>query len=413
MSGPLRDVRILDLTTVVMGPYATQILGDMGADVIKVEAPGGDTMRHVGPMRSSAMGPLFLNANRSKRSLCLDLKNEAGRQALLDLATTADILVCNVRPSAMARLGLSYADLKRVNDNIIYVSAVGYGAGGPYAGRPAYDDLIQGATLLPSFFADVNDGEPRYVPSAVADRICGLFIVNSILAALHSRNAGGGGQEVEIPMFETMASFILSDHLGGMSFRPPLDDGGYARQLSPHRRPYRTIDGHICALVFTDAHWRSFFRAIGQEDRFASDPRMRSVATRTAHIDAIYEEVAEIFLSRTTAEWEALLSEADVPFSPYHTLRTIFHDPHLTATEFFTWEDHPTEGALLGMRHPTRWSKTQPSATRPSPRLGEHNAELLREIGYDEQAISRISAAAGLSTDSAPVQSPGQSEPVS
>ena len=245
MPGPLAGVRVIDMTTLLMGPYATQILGDMGAEVIKIEGPDGDGTRNLGPMRSPGMGPLFINANRSKRSVVLDLKKQSGRTALLRLAKTADVLLYNVRPQAMARLKLSYGDLMAVNPRIIYVGAYGFGQNGPYAARPAYDDLIQGAVGLPTLIADAGADMPRYVPCTMADRITALSAVNAIAAALYFRERTGEGQSIGIPMFETMLQFVLGDHLGGLTFDPPLGPPGYARLLAKERRPFRTKDGYL------------------------------------------------------------------------------------------------------------------------------------------------------------------------
>ena len=298
--GPLNGLRVLDMTTVLMGPYATLQLGDMGADIIKVEPLEGDIVRQIGPGRHPGMGPMFLNVNRNKRSIALDLKQPVGREVLLRLAADADVFIYNVRPQAMARLGLAYEDVAGSNPAIIYAGVFGYGQDGPYAARPAYDDLIQGACAVPTLLAKAGDGSPRYVPLTIADRIVGLFAVNAILAALRHRDVTGRGQRIDVPMFETMANFVLIDHLGGLTFDPPLDHGGYARLLAPERRPYRTKDGYLCALIYNDKQWRSFFHAIGRPDM--QDDRFRDHASRTRHIRQIYAEVAEIFVTRTTAE---------------------------------------------------------------------------------------------------------------
>lgn len=398
MAGPLSGIRIVDLTAVLMGPYATQSLGDMGADVVKIEAPDGDITRQIGPMRNPGMGPVYMNANRSKRSIALNLKLPAGRDVLLRLAKDADVFVYNMRPSAMARLGLTYEDIAKVNPEIIYVGMFGYSQKGPYANWPAYDDLIQGISTLPTLAARAGDGTPRYVPNAVADRVTGLWAVNAILAAIISRTQTGKGQKIDVPMFETVTAFVLNDHLGGLSFNPPLDKGGYQRQLSPNRRPYKTKDGYICALIYTNKQWRSFFAAIGKADVFEKDPRFSSVAQRGKHIDEIYAEVSDMISSRTTSEWMELLNKADIPVAPLHDLESIQRDPHLVATDFFVEESHPTEGKLVKMRVAGDWSDTQPESTRPAPRLGEHSAEVLKEAGYSQQDIDGLLAEHVIST---------------
>src|SRR5450756_419526 len=275
--GPLGGITILDLTTVLMGPYATQILADMGADIIKVESPEGDIVRQIGPGRTPGMGGMLLNANRGKRSIAIDLKNPQGRDALLRLARKADAIVYNVRPQAMSRLGLDYEALAAVNPKIVYVGIFGYGQSGPYAAKPAYDDLIQGASTIPTLIAAAGDGTPRYVPITMADRIVGLMAVNAIMGGLMHQQRTGVGQRIDVPMFESMAEFVLIDHLGGLTYDPPLDHGGYARLLSRHRRPYRTSDGYICALIYNDKQWRSFAESIGQPG-LLDDPRFASHA---------------------------------------------------------------------------------------------------------------------------------------
>lgn len=393
MTLPLQGIRILDLTTVLMGPYATQILGDHGADVIKVEPPEGDGTRGIGPMRSPGMGAIFLNANRGKRSVVLDLKREAGRKALLDLAATSDVLIYNLRPQAMARLRLDYEVVRAVNPRIVYVGVSGFGRDGPYAERPAYDDLIQGAVALPALSLMAGSPVPRYVPTTIADRTVGLSAVNSILAALFYRERSGEGQRIDVPMFETMTQFVMGDHLGGRSFVPPEGPAGYTRLLAHARRPYATADGHICALVYSDKQWYSFCELVGQPRMYFDDPRLASLTTRTRHIDALYGFVAEQMLLRTTTGWMDALEDADIPCMPMHTPDSIVDDPHLKAVGFFREIDHPSEGRLLSMDVPSRWSRTQPRPGRPAPRLGEHSAEVLGELGYDVAAIAAAGAA--------------------
>lgn len=388
--GPLKGIRIVDMTSVLMGPYATQMLGDFGAEVIKVELPEGDLVRNIGPSRHKGMGAIFLNANRSKRSITLDLKQPEGRQVLLRLCADADVLVYNVRAKAMKRLGLSYEEFKAVNPRLIYAGMFGYGQDGPYAARPAYDDLIQGGALLPYLFSRVNAGAPRYVPTAMADRVVGLVAVNAILASIIERGRSGEGQRVDIPMFETMVGFVLADHLGGLTFDPPLDGGGYGRQLSPDRRPYQTKDGYICAMVYTDSHWERFFAAIGRPDMPAADPRFRDFVSRMKHIDEVYSELSDILLTRTSAEWLDLLEKADVPVMPMHDFESVFEDPHLVATGFFRPVDHPSEGHIRDMAISAKWSRTVAEPKCTALRQGEHGAEILREAGYSAGEIAAL-----------------------
>lgn len=390
---PLAGIRIVDLSNMLMAPYATQILGDMGADVVKIEAPQGDPIRGIGPARHPGMGAIFLNANRSKRSIVLDLKHPAGRTAALDLARGADVLVTNLRPHTMRELGLDYEQVAAISPQIVYAGLFGYGQNGPYATKPAFDDLIQGAIGVPWLAHLADGGAPRYAPTAIIDRGVALWAVGEINAALIHRLRTGNGQELKIPMFEMMASFVLGDHLAGHTFAPPMGGAGYARMLNPDRRPYPTKDGYVCVMIYTDKHWRAFFQAIGQESRFDADPRYHSMATRTEHIAVIYEELAALLRTRTTAEWLDLLDRADVPAMPLHSLESLLQDPHLAASHFFSWVDHPSEGRLRQMAYPSSWSRTQPSCSRPVPRLGEHSAEVLREIGYDEARIAGMLAA--------------------
>lgn len=393
MKLPLQGIKVVDLSNVLMAPHATQILGDLGADVIKVEAPEGDPLRGIGPFRNTGMGAIFLHANRSKRSIVLDLKQPAGREAVMRLLADADLMVYNLRPRVMQRLGLSHDDVARVNPRIVYAGLFGYGQAGPYADRPAYDDLIQGAVAIPWLSHTASGEPPRYVPTAIVDRGVALSAVGLINAALLHQARTGEGQRLDIPMFETMAAFVLGDHMAGETFDPPLGPPGYARMLTPDRRPYRTRDGYLCILVYSDRQWRSFFRLLGREDEFEHDPRFANMTTRTRNIEAIYGELAAVIAERTTAEWLALLEDADIPAMPLHSLESLLHDPHLAAVGFFSMTDHPSEGRLRQMTVPSTWSRTQPRATRPTPRLGEHSVGVLREHGYSDEEIRDLMAA--------------------
>ncbi|WP_398491839.1 CaiB/BaiF CoA transferase family protein [Variovorax sp.] len=392
MSGPLEGVRIVDMTSVLMGPYATQILGDLGADVIKIEPPGGDTVRGIGPARHAGMGGIFLHANRSKRSVVLDLKQPAGREALLRLAAEADVLIYNVRPQAMARLGLGHAEVAAVNPRILYVGVYGYGQDGPYAAKPAYDDLIQGAVAIPTLGVRAGAPVPRYVPSAMVDRIVGMSAANAVSAGLFHRERTGRGQAIDVPMFETMAQFVLGDHMGGQTFEPPLGPAGYARLLNEQRRPYATRDGHLCVLIYNDKQWKTFFGLIGRAQAMEDDPRFSSIGARTDHIGELYQLVGEAMRTRTSAEWTALLEAADIPVMPMHTLESLLDDPHLAAVGFFETVEHPSEGRMRSMAIPTRWSGSPPSVSRHAPRLGEHSAEVLAEAGYSAAQIAAMAA---------------------
>jgi len=387
--GPLQGIKVVDMTTVLMGPYATQMLGDYGADVIKVESLDGDVTRQIGPTRHSGMGPVFLNTNRSKRSICLDLKKPAGREAVLRLVAKADVLVYNVRPQAMARLQLGYDVVSKVNPRLIYAGVFGFGQGGPYAAKPAYDDLIQGSTALPALMAQTSDGVPRYVPNALVDRIVGLTAVGAICASLVHRDKTGQGQRVDIPMFETMASFVMGDHMGGLTYDPPLDKGGYARHLSPDRRPYKTADGYICVIVYNDKQWENFFEATGRDD-LRANPKFATFAGRAVNIDEVYAELARILETKTTAEWSRILEKADVPVMPMHDLESLLQDPHIVATDVFPVIEHPTEGRIRNMKVSARWSETAAEPQRLAPRLGEHGESILKEAGFSAGEIAAM-----------------------
>ncbi len=387
--GPLHGCRVIDLTTVLMGPSAAQTLGDYGADVIKVESPDGDLVRDILPTRHARMGAMYLNTNRSKRGIVLDLKRPAGRDALLRLAAGADVLLYNVRPQAMARLGLGYDTLRETNPRLVYAGVFGFGQDGPYAARPAYDDLIQGATGLAWLMTRSGSDEPRYVPNAIVDRLVGQVAVHAVLAALLERTRSGVGQRVDVPMFETMASIVLGDHLGGMSFEPALDAGGYARQLSPDRKPYATRDGHVCAIVYNDAQWRRFAQAIGRAE-LLEDPRFATYAGRSANVATVNAELVRIFASRTTADWNALLEAADIPSLPMHDLQSLVADPQLDASGMLPLREHPTEGTVRTIAPPVRLHRTPAEPERLAPRQGEHTVEVLREAGLDDAAIDAM-----------------------
>lgn len=389
MSGPLDGVRVLDLTTVVMGPYATQILADFGADVVKVEPPEGDVMRHNAPMRSRGMGHIFLNANRNKRSIVLDLKQPAARAACLALAKTADVLVYNIRPQAMARLGLSYEEVRAVNPKIIYVGGFGYSQRGPYAAKAAYDDLIQGAAGLPWLAERAGAESPRYTPVIIADRSVGLHMANAVSAALYRREKSGVGQRVDVPMFESLLQSVLGEHLGGQTYDPPTAPPGYGRMLAKERRPYRTRDGYVCVLVYNDKQWQAFFRVIGRPE-LLEDPRYATQEARSRDFQGAYALVAEEMGRRSTAEWIAALEAADIPVQKMNSLQDILDDPHLAAIGYFQEREHPTEGRIRSMAVPSEWSESAPAYRRHAPGLGEHTREILREAGLDEAGIDAL-----------------------
>ncbi len=389
MSGPLDGVRVLDLTSVVMGPYATQILADFGADVVKVEPPEGDVMRYNAPLRSKGMGHIFLHANRNKRSIVLDLKQPAARAACLALAKTADVLVYNLRPQAMARLGLSYEDVRAVNPRLIYVGGFGYSQRGPYAAKAAYDDLVQGAAGLPWLAERAGAESPRYTPVIIADRSVGLHLANAVSAALYRREKTGVGQRVDVPMFESLLQSVLGEHLAGHTYEPPVAPPGYGRMLANERRPYRTTDGYVCVLVYNDKQWQSFFRIIGRPE-LINDPRFATQEVRSRDFQSAYAMVAKEMAKRSTADWIAALEAADIPVQKMNSLEDILADPHLAAIGYFQERQHPTEGRIRSMAVPSEWSESPPEFRRHAPRLGEHTREVLREGGLDPATIDAL-----------------------
>ena len=398
---PLQGLRVLDLTSMIAGPHAAQILADYGADVIKIEPPEGDLMRKgVGAAVSADMGPLYLQLNRNKRSVVLDVKQPAARKALLQLCERADVFITNTRPAAMRRLKLAYDDVRKVNPRLVYVSLVGYGDTGPYAGKPAYDDLIQGICALPTIVAQTGGEGPRYVPLTVVDRIVGINAAHVILAAVLGRDRTGEGQSVELPMFETMAQFVLGDHLGGRSFDPPIGEAGNPRLISETRRPYATRDGHVCALVYTNKQWKAFFEGLGRLDQYAANSHLHDFASRRRHVNEVNGIIADILRTLTTAAALALFERCDIPYAPLNDLDALIDDPHLAAVEFFQTRPHPTEGRIRYNGIPSRWNGAALKITRHAPRLGEHSLAVLKEAGISAEEIAAL-LASGATIDGA------------
>jgi len=391
MSGPLSGLRIVDCTTVVLGPWAAQQLGDLGADVIKVEPPEGDTTRQLGPMRNPGMGAFYLAVNRNKRSIVLDLKQEAARQVLLRLASNADMLMHNYRPQAARRLGMSYETFRAINPGIIYLGTYGFGAAGPYGEKPAYDDIIQAASGVAAAQGSIM-GEPRYVPTIVADKTSSMTVLTAALAALVHKARTGEGQEVEVPMFESMAAWVMVEHLYGETFQPPLDTIGYKRILNPYRRPFKTKDGYLAILPYTDQNWRDFFALAGRQD-LLDDPRYKTLGTRLKHIEGLYEELGKIATTRTNAEWLSELDKRNIPAMTVNSLEALLRDPHLEAVGFWQTVEHPSEGTLRLPGIPVSYRKTPGTIRRLPPRLGEHSGEILREAGLAPGEIDALFAA--------------------
>lgn len=387
----LAGIRILDLTTIVLGPFATQTLGDLGADVIKIESPSGDLFRAVRPGRSRHMGAGYLNCNRNKRSLVIDLKADAGQALMLELAEKADVLVHNMRPKAVNALGLGYARLKSINPRLVYCAAPGFGRDGPYADEPAYDDVIQAASGLAALNAGA-EGEPRFLSTIVCDKVSGLYLSQAIMAGLIRRGRTGKGCYIETPMFESMVAFLMAEQMAGRSFRPPLGGTGYDRLLSPHRKPYRTKDGYIALLPYSTGHWQRFLRFVGRHD-LADQDWVVEPLRRSENVGRLYQMVAEAMPARTTQEWLSILDELDIPCSRVNRLDDLFDDPHLEAVGFFRPVEHPSEGALVAPRSPFRAEDVETQPDRPAPDLGAQSTEVLEELGIAADRIRDLVAA--------------------
>jgi len=394
--GALTGYRIIDLTSVAFGPYATQILGDNGADVIKVESPAGDITRDIQPARNRGMGSFYLNSNRNKRSIVLDLKKPGGRDALLRLIKDADVLVHSVRQDAMNRLGLGYEDCRAVNPSLVYVAGIGFRADGPYAGKAAYDDIIQGLSGMVAMQA-LTTGEPRFVPASIADKVASTHLVYAISMALLHRERCGEGQQVEVPMLECLVGFNLVEHAAGMLFDPPLGEAGYSRARAPSRKPFATKDGYVCILPYTRRHWQDFFRLVEHPDMIG-DVRVTDPVRRSQSFDELYQMVAGIVSSWETEALLRSLDKADIPAGRVNSFPDLFHDPQLTATGFLSYKDHPTEGRIAVTGNPIVFSETPGGVRRFAPRHGENSVEVLREAGYSDDEIAAL-AEAGVTAD--------------
>jgi len=396
MAGALSGIRIVDLTNVILGPYGTMMLADQGAEVIKVEAPEGDAVRHIGkPRNTPGMGPAYLYVNRNKLSLCLDLKNPRARAALIEVIKTADAFVHALRPQAIEGLGLTYDEICKVKPDIVYVGAYGFSADGPYGRLPAYDDAIQARFGIADLMGRAaGDDVPRYPPTILADKTCGLTFAFSILSALMHRQRTGEGQFVEVPMFETMAAWLMVEHLWERTFD---DQGevGYSRLLARTRKPYRTLDGWMAILPYIDKHWRNFFELIGRPE-VLQDPRYATLNARSMHINDMYAMVEALTPSRTTAEWVALLDKAQIPNAPVSRPADLFDDPHLVWRQLFKKYPHPSEGEVLMVEPPMRMSRTPPEIRRMAPLMGADSRAVLAEAGVPPAEIEALKEAGAL-----------------
>jgi len=386
---PLAGLRVLDLTSVVVGPTCTWRLAQYGAEVIKVEAPEGDLMRGLGGVSPTGQhSGTYLHLNRGKRNICLDLKKPGARDVIARLVARADVVVANMRPRALERLGLDAASLRARHPELIYCLITGYGTDGPYAGRPTYDSVVQGASGVAGLFG-ARDGEPAYVPMVVCDHVVGEIAAGAILAAVARRNAGGGGTSLEVPMFETMAAFVLQEHLAQHSFDPPVGPEGDQRLLNPRNKPLRTADGWISVTINTDPQVRAFLGAVGRED-LLEDSRFATVAARATNVKAWFEVRGAGLSGKTTAEWLAIFGAADIAAMPCHTLESLREDPHLVAVELLTPERHPTEGAVTVIRPTIRQDGAYPAAGRFAQPRGWETRQVLEEIGFDAGEIETL-----------------------
>lgn len=387
----LQGVRILDFTSIVLGPYATQILGDFGADVIKVEPPEGDLFRTVRPGRSRKMGAGFLNCNRNKRSVAIDLKHEAAGEVVHALVAKADVVVHNMRPRSAAQLGLSYEALAKINPQLVYAFSPGFDQRGRDADAPAYDDIIQALSGLAHLNAN-EQGQPRYLPTIICDKVGGLHLALAVVAAIAHRIRTGKGCCIEAPMFESMVSFLMTEQLGGKTFIPSLGGTGYERLSSANRRPFPTRDGYVSILPYNTSQWGAFFELVGRTEQAHSEI-VQDPVLRSQNIDALYGMIAEVTPTRSTDEWLALLRERDVPCARVNRIDELLCDPHLTETGFFRETAHPTEGALFCARSPFHVHGEAQRPDLPPPNIGADARAILSAAGIADERIDRLASA--------------------
>ena len=396
---PLQGVRVLDLSSVIFGPLASQVLADYGAEVIKIEPPEGDSTRQTGPTNEAGMAAVFLGSNRSKKSVVLDLKQPAAQAALRSLVATADVFMHSMRPQKLAGLGIDPETLLALHPRLVFAGLHGFSQDGPYAGRPAYDDVIQGMSGLAALM-EQQSGEARYLPTIAADKTCALVAAHAILAALFQRERTGRGAFVEIPMFESMVGFNLVEHFYGQHFEPPLSAPGYPRVLAPWRRPYRTADGYVSMMPYTNAHWQRFFAEVGAPE-MAADERFINMASRTRHIAELLQIAGGFVARQDTAYWIAACERMEIPASPITRLEDLPSDPHLQATGFFATLDDPSMGRMRFPGVSVRFNGERADVGMP-PRLGEHTRSVLEAAGLAAQDIDAL-LVSGAARGQAPV----------
>lgn len=386
--GPLEGLRVLDLTTVIMGPYATAQLGDLGADVIKIEDPSGDMARRIGARRHDGMTGIMLNLHRNKRSVCLDLKDEQGRQAFTALVRTADAVITNLRPSARERLGLTYEHLKEIKPDIVFCTAQAYRTGSHCEDDPAYDDIVQAASGIPGLFERAT-GEPGYAPFVVADKVCGSTIASYAIAGLLQKVRTGIGTWIDIPMVDTMVTFNLVEHLNAHTFVPPLREFGWHRVLTANRRPQRASDGAVCILPYSDQNWTDLFGFIGRPE-LAADERYRSIDHRHSNMGSLLALLEDHAPQHSTAQWEEFCRKHGIPFTPVNDLEDVSANPYFSDDGLITVQQHPSEGPYLSVQSPGRIFGRARVVRRFAPRLGEHTREVLSETELDEEIIAAV-----------------------
>ena len=390
---PLEGIRVLEIASIIVGPLCGQYLGDMGAEVIKLEPPEGDRTRVMGPRRSPRMGSFFMTSNRNKRSIVVDLKTPEGIAILQKLLVSCDVLLHSMRTPAADRLGLNYDSLKLAHPKLIYCHVAGFGDDGAYAGRAAYDDIIQAASGLAQL-QTVIAGQPRFMPTILADKLTGLQAAYAIAMALIQRGKTDVGQKIEVPMFETMVAFNMVEHQWGNAFEPPIAPMGYEPVSTASRRPYRTKDGFLVLLPYNDSDWHKFFELAGAPEAM-NDERFATFQARQKYFRVVWDEVERQIAGKTNEEWLALLAPEDIPFSVVNSLDDLLNDPHLKSVNFWEIHQHPSEGAVRIPRVPVQMSGARTDITRLQPQLGEHSAEILRECGFNANEIAQLTAEGG------------------
>ena len=388
--GPLSGVKVIDMTNVVFGPFGSQILGDLGADIIKVENGAGDMLRYPGPSHVKGLGPMYLNLNRNKRSLNMDLSKDVSKIILKELIKGADVFFHNVRNAGITRLGFDYDTVKTINPSIIYVHCCGYGSGGAYEGLPAYDDLIQAASGMAGLLPLSGVDAPKYMPAIIADKTSGLYSAYATIAALFHRERSGEGQFVEVPMLEVATHFNMVEHFYGQSFDPPLGNVAYPRSIDPNRKPYKTKDGYIGIIPYSDAHWETFFSLGGMPDAF-KDPRFNTFKARSQNVGELYALIEQITVKRTSDDWFQRLQDANIPVMRYNAVDQVIDDPHLKSVDFFQTRKHPDNFDYRALKHPVNFSKTPATIRRDARRNGADNAGILSHFNLSEDEIENIS----------------------